>query len=175
MKRLLLKLFRTLPKNADELRKLGAVVGGGFCNYGTIDTNHCNLLTIGNNVTIASGAKIELHDASTKRILGYSKIGRVEIGNNVFVGANSIILPNVKIGSDVVIGAGSVVVKDIPSNSVAVGNPCRVISTYDDYIEKSKKLYRESKVYQKQYEQMCVEEKMAQRSELIDGGFGFDL
>lgn len=51
----------------------------------------------------------------------------VTIGNNVWIGAGAIILPGVTIGDNVVVGAGSVVAKDIPSNSVAVGNPCRVV------------------------------------------------
>lgn len=51
----------------------------------------------------------------------------IHIGNNVWIGANSVILPGVKIGDNTVIGAGSVVTKDIPENVVAVGNPCKVM------------------------------------------------
>ena len=51
----------------------------------------------------------------------------VSIGNNVWIGGSVTILPGVSIGDNVTIGAGSVVVKDIPSNSIAVGNPCRVV------------------------------------------------
>ena len=51
----------------------------------------------------------------------------IEIGDNVWIGGSVVVLPGVKIGSNSVIGAGSVVVKDIPKNSVAVGNPCKVI------------------------------------------------
>ena len=51
----------------------------------------------------------------------------ITVGNNVWIGGNVIVLPNVTIGYNVVIGAGSVVNKDIPSNVVAVGNPCKVI------------------------------------------------
>ena len=51
----------------------------------------------------------------------------VTIGNNVWIGAGSVILPGVTIGDNTVIGAGSVVTKDIPANVVAVGNPCRVM------------------------------------------------
>jgi len=53
----------------------------------------------------------------------------VSIGNNVWIGGSVTILPGVTIGDNVSIGAGSVVVKDIPSNTVAVGNPCRVVKT----------------------------------------------
>lgn len=51
----------------------------------------------------------------------------IYVGNNVWIGANTIVLPNVKIGDNVVIGAGSVVTKNIPSNTLAYGSPCRVI------------------------------------------------
>ena len=56
--------------------------------------------------------------------------------NNVFIGCNSIIMGGVRIGNNVVIGAGSVVTKDIPDNSVVVGNPAKVIKTFDEFIEK---------------------------------------
>lgn len=51
----------------------------------------------------------------------------IHIGNNVWIGAGAIVLPGVKIGDDSIVGAGSVVTKDIPSNVVAVGNPCAVL------------------------------------------------
>lgn len=53
----------------------------------------------------------------------------ITVGSNVWFGGNVTVLPGVTIGDNVVIGAGSVVTHDIPSNSVAVGNPCRVIRT----------------------------------------------
>ncbi|MEG2632990.1 MAG: DapH/DapD/GlmU-related protein, partial [Oscillospiraceae bacterium] len=56
-----------------------------------------------------------------------TKTAPVHIGNNVWIGGGAIILPGVTIGDNAVIGAGSVVTKDIPSNTVAVGNPCRVL------------------------------------------------
>ncbi len=66
-------------------------------------------------------------------------MGTIEIGDNVFIGAGSILLPNTKIGSNVVIGAGAVVSKDIPANAVAVGNPARVLCTIEEYVDRSLK------------------------------------
>lgn len=78
----------------------------------------------GPNVTVATaGHPI---DPELRRRVGQFNIP-VHIGNNVWIGANSIILPGVRIGDNSVIGAGSVVTKDIPANVVAVGNPCRVL------------------------------------------------
>ncbi len=105
------------------------------------------LLTIGDNVTI-TGVQILLHDASTYKTLGWTKVGEVRIGDNVFIGINSIILPNVHIGSNVIIGAGCVVAKDIPDNSVVVGNPARVIGSFDAYIDRQKK---------KMQEEVCID------------------
>lgn len=98
-----------------------------------IDPTHCFLIEIGNHVTFSIRVTVMAHDASTKEILGYTKIGRVTIGDNVFVGANATILPGVRIGSNTVIGAGAVVTKDIPDNSVAAGNPASVICSLEDY------------------------------------------
>lgn len=57
----------------------------------------------------------------------------IRIGNDVWIGANTVVLPGVTIGNDVVIGAGSVVTHDIPDHSVAFGSPCRVIRGITDY------------------------------------------
>lgn len=102
-----------------------------------IDGCHGRLVSIGDNVTI-TGARILTHDASTKKFIGYSKIGFVSIGNNVFIGNGAIILPGTTIGNNVIIGAGAVVASDVPDNSVIVGNPARRLCSCDDYIAKNK-------------------------------------
>lgn len=78
----------------------------------------------GPNVTVATaGHPI---DPALRLKVGQFNIP-VHIGNNVWIGANSVILPGITIGDNSVIGAGSIVTKDIPANVVAVGNPCRVL------------------------------------------------
>lgn len=77
----------------------------------------------GPNVTVAT-ANHPIHPKLRLRGLQYNK--DVHIGNNVWIGANTVIVPGVTIGDNTVIGAGSVVTKDIPANVVAFGNPCRV-------------------------------------------------
>lgn len=75
----------------------------------------------------------------------------MKIGDDVFVGAGTIILPRVEIGNKVIIGAGSVVSRSIPSNSVAVGNPAKVIGSYDDYMAKRKLQMASSPCYDYSY------------------------
>ena len=76
----------------------------------------------------------------------------VRIGKNCWIGAGAIILPGVTIGDNVVIGAGSVVTKDIPSNVVAVGNPCRVLRSVG---ERDREYYfKDRKIPEELYENM---------------------
>lgn len=103
------------------------------------------LISIGNNVKIASDVTFVNHDIIDS-MLNYTELGFIfdhtegciEIGNNVAIGTKVTILPNVKIGSNVIIGAGAIVTKDIPDNSVATGIPCRVIDSFDNFIKKRK-------------------------------------
>lgn len=101
-----------------------------------IDPGHCWLIEIGNRVSLAPRVHILAHDASTKRALGYTRLGAVSIGDDVFIGAGTIVLPGVTIGGHVIIGAGSVVSRDIPDNSVAVGVPAKVVGSYDEYMKR---------------------------------------
>ena len=73
-----------------------------------------------------------------KKLLGKTKVGKVQIGNNVFVGAKTVILPGVSIGDNAVIAANSSVTKSVPSNEVWGGVPARFIMTTPEFIAKHK-------------------------------------
>jgi len=99
-----------------------------YCNFGVtmVDDTHIYVgdnTAFGPNVTVATAAH-PLDSAQRLQQLQYNK--PVHIGKNCWIGANVVILPGVSIGDNSVIGAGSVVTKDIPSDVVAVGNPCRI-------------------------------------------------
>lgn len=104
------------------------------------------LISIGNNVMIASNVSFINHDIISVLLnkkyntKDFAKSqGCISIGGNVMIGTGTIILPNVRIGSNVIIGAGSIVSKDIPDNSVAAGIPCKVIGDFDAIVEKYRK------------------------------------
>ena len=101
-----------------------------------IDTLTPNLVFIGDFFVSAPGSRILTHDASLFMKYNIYKVGKVIIGNNVFLGANAIIMPGVTIGDDVIIGAGSVVTKDVKSGLVVAGVPAKVITTVEDYYKK---------------------------------------
>lgn len=144
------KLFKRQPSGADiveGLRRRGVQVGQNVDIIDSfIDVCHGRLISIGDNVTI-TGARILAHDASTKKQLGYSKIGLVKIGNNVFIGNGCIVLPGTTVGNNVVLGAGSVIASDVPDNSVMIGNPARKLCSFDEYIERNRQRLNSSDAF----------------------------
>ena len=112
---------------------------------------YAKLISLGNNVQIASNVHFNTHDITHQMLNNmpdvlskrggkpyHEKVGCIEIGDNVFIGAGTSINYNVRIGSNVIIGAGTVVAHDIPDNSVVVGIPARIIETFEEYLEKRK-------------------------------------
>ena len=105
-------------------------IGENFCSNHNLIILDPAKVTFGDNVFIGPncGFYTPEHPLDAKtRATGLEYALPINIGNNVWIGGNVIVLGGVTIGDNTVIGAGSVVTKDIPSNTVAVGNPCRVI------------------------------------------------
>ena len=132
-----------------HLKKIGGSVGNLTKIYSPmttlIDETRPHLLYIGDRVRITSGVKILTHDFSYSvcrpvfHDLINDHVRPTIIGNNVFLGVNSIVLPGVKIGDNCIIGAGAVVSMNIPDNSVVVGNPAKVVSSLSEFYEKRRK------------------------------------
>ena len=141
-------LYYLLRKNTSAAKLLGVKFGSGCKFIGDpveMFGSEPWAISIGNHVELTNGVQIITHDGALwvarqldKDLEKADVVQKVKIGNNVFVGTNSIILGGVTIGDNVIIGASSVVNRDIPSNSVAVGSPCRSIKTIDSYIESIK-------------------------------------
>ena len=135
------RLFKAVGKNVwiepDFRCEFGKNISIGddvYINFGCVILD-CGQVKIGNQVLI--GPNVGIYDANhaldaEERMDGALLPGKVTIGNRVWIGGGTIILPNVTIGDDTVIGAGSIVTHDIPSGVVAVGNPCHVLREITD-------------------------------------------
>lgn len=147
--------YKPEPKTStlEILKQRGLKVGDNFfmapgC---VLDPAHCWHITIGNNVALGPQVYILTHDSIMHRFVGYGNVQNVVIGDDVTISTRAIILPGVTIGNRVMIGAGAVVTRDIPENSVAVGNPAKVIGTFDAYIEKHKQALKTKPAFDEAY------------------------
>jgi maltose O-acetyltransferase len=130
------------------------------------DPSHCYLISIGDNCTICPNVRLIAHDASTKRFLGYTKFGKIKIGDNCFIGDSTIILPDVAIGPNTIIGSGSIVTRDIPPNTVAAGNPAKPICSLETYLSRMRNLAENGKnIFSEEY--LCENLDTVKRAELI--------
>jgi acetyltransferase-like isoleucine patch superfamily enzyme len=122
----------------DALERAGLVVGKGV-DIGArtyIDKAFAWAIEIGDRTTISWGVSVIAHDAAARRHLGYTEVRPVRIGAQVYIGAGAIILPGAVIGDGTVIGAGSIVRGEIPAGVIAAGNPCRTITTVEDFVKR---------------------------------------
>jgi acetyltransferase-like isoleucine patch superfamily enzyme len=101
-----------------------------------LDHAHGHLITIEDDVIIATGTRILAHDAAGTRRTGMTWVAPVRVCKRAFVGADSILLPGVTIGEDAVVAAGSVVARDVPAQTVVAGVPARRIGTIAEFDRK---------------------------------------
>lgn len=139
-------------KRADYLKKKKIFADQGKnCSYTSRNIpQEAKLVKLHNNVVIGSEVLLITHDTVYKTLNRMNpagnyrlELGPIEIGDNVYIGSRSIILPNVKIASNVIVGAGSVVTSDVPSGSIVAGAPARKVSTLNTILEKRKNILAE--------------------------------
>jgi maltose O-acetyltransferase len=115
-------------------RAKGVTIGDNF-KFSTesyIDLHRPGLIEIGDDVQLTRWSMILSYDSSKERepfktAMKKEPYGKVRIGNNVYIGAHSIIMPNVSIGDNVIVAANSVVTKDVQGNCIVAGSPAKII------------------------------------------------
>ncbi len=161
-------------ETVEQLRKRGVKIGENCQLYSNeIDYGHGYLIEIGNDCIITH-ATILTHDASTKSLIGYSRIGKVKIGDNVFIAHGTVIMPNVKIGNNVIVRPNSVIADDIPDGAVVSGNPAVIVCSIDEYKQRHTEEMSRFPVYNKFWTDKTEADKRRE-SEELDGQPGYDL
>ncbi len=139
--------FGDYEKKRCWLIKKGAKIGEGTKINARLDAfgTEPYLVEVGKDCLFAFGIKFLTHDGGIKVLNSLNKfekkcdkVGRIVVGNNVYIGMDAFIMPNVTIGDNCIIGAKAVVTKDVPANSVYAGVPARKICDLDEYYEKVK-------------------------------------
>lgn len=135
-----IKMVRYLLKKilvSNKVPKLPKYKIGNIKHHNSlVDTLIPQLVEIGDNFISAPGSVILAHDASTFLHCGKYRCEKTVIGNNVFIGANAVIMPGITIGNNVIVGAGAIVTKNVAEGMVVAGNPAKIICTVAEYIQK---------------------------------------
>ena len=123
-----------------------------------IDMLTPDMIDIGENFSSAEGSWILSHDSRLCPVSGKIVVKKTKVGNNVFLGLNSIVMPGVTVGDNVIVGAGAVVTKDIPSGEIWAGNPAKCVSKTEDYLKKAKDEDGKSLVFVDKVKEVTSEE-----------------
>ena len=131
-------LFYYIYGGVASARRKGVTVGSDCRIYIYSFGSEPFLINIGDEVTITKGVRLLTHDGSTCLIrndngVRFQKYMPIDIGNCVFIGINSIVMPGVSIGDKTIVGAGSVVTKSLKGNAVYAGNPARYLCSFEEY------------------------------------------
>ena len=141
---ILKQIKRRLKGSLKIAKEDGMVVEEGVSVLGGVNFgSEPYLITLRKNCRITSDVVFVTHDGGTwvfrnhwEKYKNVIKYGKIEVGEEAFIGTRSIIMPGVKIGKHAVVGAGSVVTKDVPDYTVVAGVPAKIICTTQEYAEK---------------------------------------
>lgn len=156
-------------RHLSTLLQRGLVLGNDVqINDGVfLDPSHCFLITIKDRTVLAPCVRLIAHDASMFRFAGITKVGRITIENDCFIGDSALVLPGVRIGPSSIVGAGSVVVKDIPARSVVAGNPAKIICSLDEFLERHDATRKANRTFhESEYNILSITEQ--KRKEMIE-------
>ena len=180
--RIVIHQRQQVPSNSGAylsyLRSRGCRIGSNVRIIGCsgIDDNHCWHITLGNNVTIAPGAYILAHDASTKSLTGYTWISPVVVEDDVFIGAHAVVLPGSRLGKGSIIAAGAVVKGFVRPGVVVAGVPAEVIGLTDDYRAKHISRLASSPIFDSSFTielGASVEKRLMMAERIRDAGGGY--
>lgn len=171
IKNLFLLLYLKLFGAEKYARILDVDIGDKCRIYNTDWGSEPYLIKIGNNVTISKNVVFITHDGSPWIFRNnngrYFKYARIIVGDNVFIGMNTIIMPGVKIDNNVIVGSGSVVTKRLKSGYVYAGNPAKELDTIENYYLKVKhEFIYSSKTKNKKLDILSMEKEYYKKKEV---------
>jgi maltose O-acetyltransferase len=168
---------RRLRARWARLRSIGMQIGSGVnLPMSTwIDTSHCYLISVGDNCGFGAECAILAHDAMPNEYLDATKVGRVTIHESCHFGMRTIILPGVEIGPRCIVGSGSVVNRDLPPDTVAAGNPARVLCSLPEYLNRHREWMKTHPLlpFHEFSREYLTPERMAYVQRTLDREFGY--
>lgn len=137
-KRLIHKITRRNKDSQVDLYQGLNIGAGTHWSIANLDGIVPQLISIGEHCRITPGVMILTHDASFFNHTGRYRVAPVKIGDRAYIGYGAIIMPGVTIGEDAIVGAGAVVTRDVPSNTVVVGVPARILCSTSEMMERER-------------------------------------
>lgn len=135
------KREKLMELNLKYYNSIGVKVGENMRAFSPLISAEPYLLEFGDNITVSGGVKFITHDNSVIKVIPNTTdiFGKIEIGDNCFIGYGSIILPGVTLGNNTIVAAGSIVTKSFTYGNVVIGgNPAKIICSIDEYKAKIK-------------------------------------
>lgn len=168
--RLLVEFYKKLEA-CNDLRRIRNSVANGLVlgknvtimREVSFDGQYPYLISIGDNCAISRGVRILAHDATPHKFIGYTRIGKVEIKQNCFIGEGAIILPGVTIGPNTMIAVGSMVNRSIPPNCCAAGYPARVYRKFDEFIEFHKNAIKNNPCFERSQDMVPISKELREK------------
>ena len=163
--------------DVEALKRQGLQVEGSIYagRWTLIDPYFCWLISIGDGTVLSARVTVLAHDASTRSQVGYTRIDKVRIGRDVFIGTHAVILAGTTIGDGAIIGAGSVVRGEVPAHTVWAGNPARQIATTEEYLGRHRDLVASLPHFSRDYTVQggITEERKREMLEALADGPGY--